>query len=130
MHVPYTLHQPVTYVVFCLANTSVLCSSHLQAYADSGFASLQASPIMATTSPTAAQVPQPVTPSNTLFVTNLGPYLLDHELQDLFNSFPGFVRLRMTKQPVQMQTGGQSLCAFVEYTVSCQFFRYYPMLVS
>ena len=78
---------------------------------------MQASPIMAT-SPTTAQMPQtPLTPSNTLFVTNLGPFCREQELSDLFNSFPGYVRLRMTKQPVQMQTGGSSLCAFVEYQV-------------
>jgi len=84
------------------------------AYADSGFGSLQASPIMAT-SPTAQVQQAPLTPSNTLFVTNLGPFCREQELSDLFNSFPGYVRLRMTKQPVHMQTGGSSLCAFVEY---------------
>jgi len=92
-------------------------SLQAQAY-DSGFGSLQASPIMATSptiTPTSAGA---ATPSNTLFVTNLGPFCLEQELTDLFASFPGFQRLRMTKQPVAMQNGGTSFCAFVEYLVS------------
>lgn len=88
---------------------------------DSGFTSLQGSPIMAT-SPTAASQAAlglgNATPSNTLFVTNLGPFCSEQEVTDLFASFTGFSRLRMTKQPVTMQNGLQSFCAFVEYTVS------------
>lgn len=81
---------------------------------DSGFASLQASPILPTSPPAGQTVGAP---SNTLFVTNIGPFCLDQELNDLFASFHGFIRLRRTKQPVQLQNGGQSFCAFVEYQV-------------
>ncbi|XP_067942057.1 uncharacterized protein [Watersipora subatra] len=78
---------------------------------DSGFASLQASPIMAT-SPPAGQM---AAPSNTLFVSNISPFCLDEEITNLFATFPGYIRLRRTKVPVQLQNGNQTLCAFVEY---------------
>ncbi|KYM78808.1 Protein couch potato [Atta colombica] len=45
---------------------------------------------------------------STLFVANLGQFVSEHELKDIFSSFPGFSRLRM-------HTKGGSPVAFVEY---------------
>ncbi|XP_076546500.1 uncharacterized protein LOC117605079 isoform X4 [Osmia lignaria lignaria] len=47
-------------------------------------------------------------PCSTLFVANLGQFVSEHELKDIFSSFPGFSRLRM-------HTKGGSPVAFVEY---------------
>ncbi|XP_043261765.1 protein couch potato isoform X1 [Colletes latitarsis] len=47
-------------------------------------------------------------PCSTLFVANLGQFVSEHELKDIFSSFHGFSRLRM-------HTGGGSPVAFVEY---------------
>ncbi|XP_046430749.1 U1 small nuclear ribonucleoprotein A-like isoform X1 [Neodiprion fabricii] len=47
-------------------------------------------------------------PCSTLFVANLGQFVSEHELKEIFNSFPGFCRLRM-------HTKGGSPVAFVEY---------------
>jgi len=58
------------------------------------------------------------TPSNTLFVSNIGTYCIEPDIHDLFATFPGFVKFRRTQHPVQMQNGGHSFCAFVEYSVS------------
>lgn len=54
-----------------------------------------------------------------LFVSNLGLLCSDQELNEIFGSFSGFVRVRKTKQPVTTQNGTpHSCCAFVEYVVS------------
>ncbi|XP_069692973.1 uncharacterized protein [Periplaneta americana] len=47
-------------------------------------------------------------PCSTLFVANLGQFVSEHELKEIFSSFPGFCRLRM-------HTKGGSPVAFVEY---------------
>ncbi|XP_049857466.1 protein couch potato-like [Schistocerca serialis cubense] len=47
-------------------------------------------------------------PCSTLFVANLGQFVSEHELKELFSSFPGFCRLRM-------HTKGGSPVAFVEF---------------
>ncbi|GFV51001.1 protein couch potato [Trichonephila clavipes] len=47
-------------------------------------------------------------PCSTLFVANLGQYVSEQELKDLFGSFPGFCRLRMHNK-------GGAPVAFVEY---------------
>jgi len=48
-------------------------------------------------------------PCSTLFVANLGQFVSEQELKDLFGSFPGFCRLRMHNK-------GGAPVAFVEYT--------------
>lgn len=47
-------------------------------------------------------------PCSTLFVANLGQFVSEQELKDLFGSFPGFCRLRMHNK-------GGAPVAFVEY---------------
>ncbi|XP_044586503.1 protein couch potato [Cotesia typhae] len=47
-------------------------------------------------------------PCSTLFVANLGQFVSEHELTEIFNSFSGFCRLRM-------HTKGGSPVAFVEF---------------
>ncbi|XP_044004377.1 protein couch potato-like [Aphidius gifuensis] len=47
-------------------------------------------------------------PCSTLFVANLGQFVSEHELNEIFNSFSGFCRLRM-------HTKGGSPVAFVEF---------------
>ncbi|XP_065345409.1 uncharacterized protein LOC135942763 isoform X3 [Cloeon dipterum] len=47
-------------------------------------------------------------PCSTLFVANLGQFVSEHELKEIFGSFPGFSRLRM-------HIKGGSPVAFVEY---------------
>ncbi|XP_021954806.1 cell wall integrity protein scw1 isoform X2 [Folsomia candida] len=47
-------------------------------------------------------------PCSTLFVANLGSFITEQELKDIFGSFPGFSRLRL-------HTKGGSPVAFVEY---------------
>ncbi|XP_059481761.1 protein couch potato isoform X3 [Neocloeon triangulifer] len=47
-------------------------------------------------------------PCSTLFVANLGQFVSEHELKEIFGSFPGFSRLRMHAK-------GGSPVAFVEY---------------
>lgn len=49
-------------------------------------------------------------PCSTLFVANLGPAVNEHELKEVFASFPGFCRLRMHNK-------NGSPVAFVEYSV-------------
>lgn len=75
---------------------------------------LQANPMAMATSPPGAGYAMP---SNTLFVNNISPFCIDQELTDLFATFKGFVKLRRTKNPLPMQNGTQSVCAFVEYEV-------------
>ncbi|KAH1028562.1 hypothetical protein HUJ05_001908 [Dendroctonus ponderosae] len=60
-------------------------------------------------------------PCSTLFVANLGQFVSEHELKEIFASFPGFCRLRVhvNKQGSQPngitgQTGATPV-AFVEY---------------
>lgn len=65
------------------------------------------SPVGATTLTTALQCPTNG-PCSTLFVANLGAFCSEHELKELFGSFPGFVRLKMNNK-------GGSPVAFVEY---------------
>nr|XP_045614048.1 U1 small nuclear ribonucleoprotein A-like isoform X3 [Procambarus clarkii] len=48
-------------------------------------------------------------PCSTLFIANLGPNVAEHELKDIFSSFPGYVRLRM-------HTKGGTPVAFVEFS--------------
>ncbi|XP_054265376.1 protein couch potato-like isoform X2 [Macrosteles quadrilineatus] len=50
----------------------------------------------------------PTGPCSTLFVANLGQFVSEHELKEIFASFPGFSRLRMHSK-------GGSPVAFVEY---------------
>uniref|UniRef100_T1JF71 RRM domain-containing protein n=1 Tax=Strigamia maritima TaxID=126957 RepID=T1JF71_STRMM len=47
-------------------------------------------------------------PCSTLFVANLGQFVSEHEIKDIFSSFPGFCRLRMHNK-------GGAPVAFVEY---------------
>ncbi|KAK7792621.1 hypothetical protein R5R35_013453 [Gryllus longicercus] len=47
-------------------------------------------------------------PCSTLFVANLGQFVSEHELKEIFSSFPGFCRLRMHAK-------GGSPVAFIEY---------------
>ncbi|XP_063216219.1 U1 small nuclear ribonucleoprotein A-like isoform X2 [Bacillus rossius redtenbacheri] len=47
-------------------------------------------------------------PCSTLFVANLGQFVSEHELKEVFSSFPGFCRLRMHGK-------GGSPVAFIEY---------------
>ncbi|XP_064099338.1 uncharacterized protein LOC135210366 isoform X4 [Macrobrachium nipponense] len=48
-------------------------------------------------------------PCSTLFIANLGPNVAEHELKDIFSSFPGYARLRM-------HTKGGTPVAFVEFS--------------
>ncbi|XP_026482689.1 protein couch potato-like, partial [Ctenocephalides felis] len=48
-------------------------------------------------------------PCSTLFVANLGQFVSEHELKEIFSSFPGFCRLRM------LHSKGGAPVAFVEY---------------
>ncbi|KAI2810308.1 RNA-binding protein with multiple splicing 2, partial [Blomia tropicalis] len=64
-----------------------------------------ASPVGSTTSTSNCNTP----PCSTLFVANLGQFVSEQELKDLFGSFPGFCRLRMHNK-------GGTPVAFVEYT--------------
>lgn len=50
-------------------------------------------------------------PCSTLFIANLGQFVVEQELKDLFSSFPGFCRLKMHSR-------GGAPVAFIEYTVS------------
>jgi hypothetical protein len=50
-------------------------------------------------------------PCSTLFIANLGQFVIEQELKDLFSSFPGFCRLKMHSR-------GGAPVAFIEYTVS------------
>ncbi|ODN03416.1 Protein couch potato, partial [Orchesella cincta] len=62
-------------------------------------------------SPVGSACSQPVgshAPCSTLFVANLGAFITEQELKDIFGSFPGFSRLRL-------HTKGGSPVAFVEY---------------
>ncbi|KAF6024745.1 hypothetical protein EB796_016947 [Bugula neritina] len=95
-----------------------LTPAQLAAVSQANFVSptLQANPIVAATSPTANQMQSSNTPSNTLFVSNIGTYCIEPDIHDLFATFPGFVKFRRTQHPVQMQNGGHSFCAFVEYS--------------
>ncbi|XP_037516375.1 uncharacterized protein LOC119393433 isoform X2 [Rhipicephalus sanguineus] len=65
-----------------------------------------ASPVGSTSSSAAAAAGTP--PCSTLFVANLGQFVSEQELKDLFGSFPGFCRLRMHNK-------GGAPVAFVEY---------------
>ncbi|XP_064471487.1 protein couch potato-like isoform X2 [Ornithodoros turicata] len=68
---------------------------------------LVASPAMA--SPVGSTSSSAVTPPcSTLFVANLGQFVSEQELKELFGSFPGFCRLRMHNK-------GGAPVAFVEY---------------
>ncbi|XP_054927338.1 uncharacterized protein cpo isoform X12 [Dermacentor andersoni] len=64
-----------------------------------------ASPVGSTSSSAAAAG---TPPCSTLFVANLGQFVSEQELKDLFGSFPGFCRLRMHNK-------GGAPVAFVEY---------------
>ncbi|XP_077524881.1 uncharacterized protein LOC144136438 isoform X2 [Amblyomma americanum] len=64
-----------------------------------------ASPVGSTSSSAAAAA---TPPCSTLFVANLGQFVSEQELKDLFGSFPGFCRLRMHNK-------GGAPVAFVEY---------------
>lgn len=50
-------------------------------------------------------------PCSTLFIANLGQFVNEQELKDLFSVFPGFCRLKMYNR-------GGSPVAFAEYSVS------------
>ncbi|CAG9863874.1 unnamed protein product [Phyllotreta striolata] len=65
-----------------------------------------ASPVGSSSSQPGMGVSNP--PCSTLFVANLGQFVSEHELKEIFASFPGFCRLRM-------HTKGGSPVAFVEY---------------
>ncbi|RWS31799.1 protein couch potato-like protein [Leptotrombidium deliense] len=70
-------------------------------------AHLVASPALA--SPVGSASTNPTPPCSTLFVANLGQFVSEQELKDLFGSFPGFCRLRMHNK-------GGTPVAFVEYS--------------
>lgn len=55
-------------------------------------------------------------PCSTLFIANLGQFVVEQELKDLFSSFPGFCRLKMHSR-------GGAPVAFVEYTVRIYIFE-------
>uniref|UniRef100_A0A6P7GSW7 RNA-binding protein with multiple splicing 2-like n=1 Tax=Diabrotica virgifera virgifera TaxID=50390 RepID=A0A6P7GSW7_DIAVI len=65
-----------------------------------------ASPVGSSSSQPGMGVSNP--PCSTLFVANLGQFVSEHELKEIFASFPGFCRLRM-------HTKGGSPVAFMEY---------------
>ncbi|XP_031333667.1 protein couch potato [Photinus pyralis] len=65
-----------------------------------------ASPVGSSSSQPGLGVNNP--PCSTLFVANLGQFVSEHELKEVFGSFPGFCRLRMHSK-------GGSPVAFVEY---------------
>ncbi|XP_026683623.1 cell wall integrity protein scw1-like [Diaphorina citri] len=50
-----------------------------------------------------------MSPCSTLFVANLGQFVSEQEIKDIFGSFPGFSRVRMHNK-------GGSPVAFIEYT--------------
>jgi len=66
-----------------------------------------ASPALA--SPVGSASSNGTPPCSTLFVANLGQFVSEQELKDLFGSFPGFCRLRMHNK-------GGTPVAFVEYS--------------
>ncbi|CAG2168883.1 unnamed protein product, partial [Oppiella nova] len=68
-----------------------------------------ASPVGSATSPNCS-----TPPCSTLFVANLGQFVSEQELKELFGSFPGFCRLRMHNK-------GGAPVAFVEYTAYVLF---------
>ncbi|RWS08853.1 protein couch potato-like protein, partial [Dinothrombium tinctorium] len=70
-------------------------------------AHLVASPALA--SPVGSASTNPTPPCSTLFVANLGQFVSEQELKDLFGSFPGFCRLRIHNK-------GGTPVAFVEYS--------------
>ncbi|XP_055320173.1 U1 small nuclear ribonucleoprotein A isoform X3 [Sitodiplosis mosellana] len=65
---------------------------------------------------TGAQQPNPPlaanAPCSTLFVANLGQFVSEHELKEIFASLPGFSRLRMHTKGTQH---GSVPVAFVEF---------------
>ncbi|XP_008200639.1 protein couch potato isoform X5 [Tribolium castaneum] len=65
-----------------------------------------ASPVGSSSSQPGLGVSNP--PCSTLFVANLGQFVSEHELKEIFASFPGFCRLRMHNK-------GGSPVAFMEY---------------
>ncbi|XP_018574371.1 U1 small nuclear ribonucleoprotein A [Anoplophora glabripennis] len=65
-----------------------------------------ASPVGSSSSQPGMGVSNP--PCSTLFVANLGQFVSEHELKEIFASFPGFCRLRMHNK-------GGSPVAFMEY---------------
>lgn len=56
----------------------------------------------------------PAPPCSTLFVANLGQFVSEHELKEIFSSCPGFARLRL----LTASTAGSSQgpVAFVEFS--------------
>ncbi|KAK6639384.1 hypothetical protein RUM43_007657 [Polyplax serrata] len=62
-------------------------------------------------SPVGSSASQPANPPcSTLFVANLGQFVSEHELKEIFNSLPGFSRLRM-----HAKGQGGSPVAFAEF---------------
>ncbi|XP_049820301.1 U1 small nuclear ribonucleoprotein A [Aethina tumida] len=80
-----------------------------------------ASPVGSSSSQPGLGVSNP--PCSTLFVANLGQFVSEHELKEIFASFPGFCRLRMHTSSrgapaagaAAGATGGGSPVVFVEY---------------